>query len=425
MKNLAEYKVLSHIYGLNYIQISLFSNEYERAQVLKERFESDMALEKNYDEKSLTSSIFNKIKVKGKTIKKSKLFSKKIISGWVKDYLNIILTDSSHRLMVKDFVEIDSDLLDKESGQQVSDLFHKSHYFINLDLPKKNIEKEISKFVNLLVGQYREYPTQDEFGMCLAYQVSVRSNFPGKRHVGAAIISNQGEVISVASIRAPAKSSNPTREDEDKIEPGYEKYKQKIEFWVKLIKEITKPKIKNKKIKLDNITKEKLGDISKFIKSVLDFHPCTHAEISAIIDAAKLGVTVRGATLYTTTFPCHLCAKDIINAGLNRVVYLEAYPKSKNKELYTGVIDFDTNSKCEKIPFEFYCGIGPKRFLYVYSLDNQAKKKIIPLLQFEIPTYYHERENDVLEHFKRILSKKGCKGKNKLCELIHPTPQKN
>jgi undecaprenyl pyrophosphate synthase len=54
LKNLGEYKVLSHTYGLNYIQISLFSNEKERDQNLKERFEPDAELEKKYDEKSLT-----------------------------------------------------------------------------------------------------------------------------------------------------------------------------------------------------------------------------------------------------------------------------------------------------------------------------------------------------------------------------------
>lgn len=419
LKNLGEYKVLSHVYGLNYLQISLFSNEKERDQNLKERFEPDAELEKKYDEKSLTSLIFNKIKVKGKPV--NKFFSRKTVSNWVKDYLNVILSDSSHRLILKDFIEIDIELLDKKSGQQVSDLFHKSHYFINLDLPKNNIENEISKFVNLLTGQHKEYPTQDEFGMCLAYQASVRSNFPGGRHVGAAIVSSQGEVISVASIRAPAKSSNPTRKDQNKVEPGYDKYYKKIDSWSDFIKSITTSNNKkDNKIKLNAAAKNNLSDINKFLKSILDFHPCTHAEISAIIDAAKLGVTVREAILYTTTFPCHLCAKDIINAGISRVVYLEAYPKSKNKELYPDLIDFDTNSKSEKTPFEFYCGIGPKRFLYAYSLDNQTKNKVIPLLQFELPKYYREREKDVLLHFKRILSKNGCKKKKRLCELLHP-----
>ena len=46
-----------------------------------------------------------------------------------------------------------------------------------------------------------------------------------------------------------------------------------------------------------------------------------HAEQNAIIQAAKIGVSIEGATLY-----CTLCAKLIINAGISRVVYLEGYP---------------------------------------------------------------------------------------------------
>ena len=51
-----------------------------------------------------------------------------------------------------------------------------------------------------------------------------------------------------------------------------------------------------------------------------------HAEQNAIIQAAKLGSSIEGATLYCTHQPCVLCAKMIVNAGINRVVYEEGYP---------------------------------------------------------------------------------------------------
>lgn len=47
---------------------------------------------------------------------------------------------------------------------------------------------------------------------------------------------------------------------------------------------------------------------------------CLHAEQNAIIQAAYLGVSTKGATLYSTSNPCSSCAKMIINAGLKRVV---------------------------------------------------------------------------------------------------------
>jgi len=51
-----------------------------------------------------------------------------------------------------------------------------------------------------------------------------------------------------------------------------------------------------------------------------------HAEQNAIIQAARLGVSIAGATLYCTHQPCVLCAKMIVNAGILRVVYRAGYP---------------------------------------------------------------------------------------------------
>ena len=51
-----------------------------------------------------------------------------------------------------------------------------------------------------------------------------------------------------------------------------------------------------------------------------------HAEQNAIIQAARLGSSIDGATLYCTHQPCVLCAKMIVNAGIRRVLYREGYP---------------------------------------------------------------------------------------------------
>lgn len=54
----------------------------------------------------------------------------------------------------------------------------------------------------------------------------------------------------------------------------------------------------------------------------------THAEQNAIIQAARLGISIEGATLYCTHQPCAVCAKMIVNAGITRVVYEQGYPDS-------------------------------------------------------------------------------------------------
>ena len=50
-----------------------------------------------------------------------------------------------------------------------------------------------------------------------------------------------------------------------------------------------------------------------------------HAEANAIIQAAKNGVNINGASIYTTASPCWNCFKIIVNAGMKRVFFEEFY----------------------------------------------------------------------------------------------------
>jgi len=51
-----------------------------------------------------------------------------------------------------------------------------------------------------------------------------------------------------------------------------------------------------------------------------------HAEQNAVIQAAKLGVSIDGGTCYCTHQPCSVCAKILVNAGIRRIVYEHGYP---------------------------------------------------------------------------------------------------
>ena len=58
-----------------------------------------------------------------------------------------------------------------------------------------------------------------------------------------------------------------------------------------------------------------------------------HAEQNAIIQAACMGSSIEGGTLYCTTQPCVICTKMIINAGIKRVVIKESYPDALAQEM--------------------------------------------------------------------------------------------
>ena len=59
-----------------------------------------------------------------------------------------------------------------------------------------------------------------------------------------------------------------------------------------------------------------------------------HAEQNAIIQAAIYGVSIMDANLYCTTFPCSICAKMIVNSGINNIYYWNSYQTKISKELF-------------------------------------------------------------------------------------------
>ncbi len=72
-----------------------------------------------------------------------------------------------------------------------------------------------------------------------------------------------------------------------------------------------------------------------------------HAEQNAIAQAAKLGESVDGATIYVTHQPCTICTKMIINSGIKKIIYRNGYPDEFSKVLLdeagVALIKFDDN----------------------------------------------------------------------------------
>ena len=58
-----------------------------------------------------------------------------------------------------------------------------------------------------------------------------------------------------------------------------------------------------------------------------------HAEQNAIIQAARYGINITGASIYVNTQPCIVCAKMLINAGIREIVFAEGYPDKLSEEL--------------------------------------------------------------------------------------------
>jgi len=126
-----------------------------------------------------------------------------------------------------------------------------------------------------------------------------------------------------------------------------------------------------------------------------EFGRVVHAEMGAVCDAARCGVSLKGATLFVTTFPCHNCTKHIISAGIRRVIFMEPYPKSKAKELHQHEIEIeeDTGSKVSFLPF---LGIAPFRYRDIFQKRSRKDRGVAkqwyfgeprPMLDVIAPTY--------------------------------------
>jgi deoxycytidylate deaminase len=114
----------------------------------------------------------------------------------------------------------------------------------------------------------------------------------------------------------------------------------------------------------------------KRISNLLEFGRVVHAEMNALMDAARRGVRLRGATMYCTTFPCHVCARHILAAGIRRVVYIEPYPKSLAEEMYRDAIVVDGSNGGDEnaLRFDSFVGIAPRRFIECFEALKRKDK---------------------------------------------------
>ena len=58
-----------------------------------------------------------------------------------------------------------------------------------------------------------------------------------------------------------------------------------------------------------------------------------HAEQNCLIQAARYGISVEGATIYCTHHPCIICTKMLINAGIKKICYAEGYPDELSRQM--------------------------------------------------------------------------------------------
>ncbi|HWO24834.1 MAG TPA: anti-phage dCTP deaminase [Kofleriaceae bacterium] len=303
-------------------------------------------------------------------------------------------------------------------GQQTRDAFDLADIYIRQQPERAKTTEQLERFLRLVFGAVVETPTPDEHAMFLAYASSLRSA-DLSRQVGAVVWKDGVGVVATGCNDVPAPGGGlywgGTGDQRDHAlgVDANELHRNQIadEVARHVAAELKLSEADQERIR-QACGRTRLLDITEFGRPV-------HAEMDSLISCARAGIETIGATLFSTTFPCHNCAKHIVAAGVRRVVYIEPYEKSQAIQLHGDAIRFDdhgdrsdTGRDAKKVVFEPFVGVGPRRYFDLFSMKLSngypLKRKIagrtatwdpnhhavvrVPML----PTSYLERESQLI-----------------------------
>ena len=296
---------------------------------------------------------------------------------------------TAYRNQAEELIWIDEQEQGTKLGQNVGDAFPLADLFID-SRSREKIEESIGRYLELVFGYPFHTPTRDEYAMFHAKAAALRSA-DLSRQVGAAISTKEGDIVAVGCNEVPRAFgglywSGDHAEDRD-FRRGYDSSaKSKADILAEILERFSGGEwLSEAKQKQDvpSLVKELLhgpkGDGDGILRDtqvarLLEFGRPVHAEMAALMDAARRGVKVKGCTLYTTTFPCHICARHIIASGIERVVYVEPYPKSATKELYGDSVAIDAPyAVADRVRFESFVGIAPIRYMTLFEIYGKRK----------------------------------------------------
>jgi deoxycytidylate deaminase len=300
-------------------------------------------------------------------------------TGKEKDFYGVAST-----LIERDEIEPDNDF-----GQNVRDTYPRADFFIDAT-DGQTLTRTTTRSTAILFGALFETPTPDEYAMAIAHTASLRSAEPG-RQVGAAIVSAQGEVLAVGTNEVPRAGGgqywSTDRYDKRAFRLGADASEQmKGEIARHVFDALREARfIRTEK---EGATGEEIYAAlsSTRVRDLIEFGRAVHAEQAAIAAAARSGVAIEGGTLYVTTFPCHLCARLIVAAGIERVVYLHPYPKSLASVLHDDAVrtDYGVTERARqpgelpRVECDPFLGVAPTQFsTYFTALERKLEGRLL------------------------------------------------
>jgi len=323
-----------------------------------------------------------------------------VLSGYERRKRNLTMKNMSEpdaaHLMDRDRAEVKKDGR-SSGGQQLEKTLKAADFFLrNSSGNSSELALQLDRFVKLVHGDLGITPTIAERGMYAAYSAAMRSACLS-RQVGAAIVSTTGAVLSTGCNDVPKRGGGlyeyGSGDNRCIHKDGGRCFNdQRKDFLSEEIKSV---------ILKHGVDADKAQDIAKTIRSstrlkdLIEFSRAVHAEMDALITVSREGGnSVKGATLFTTTYPCHNCARHIVAAGISSVYFIEPYAKSLAIELHDDDIIHDPEGLVEwgkprndgRVAFLNFEGVSPNRFRDLFYAQDDRKDREGKAIRIDLAT---------------------------------------
>lgn len=280
----------------------------------------------------------------------------------------------AEKLIIRDYRE------DDEYGQNVSDAFAEGDFFLRFS-EERMMTEELERLFEICFGYPFHTPRKDEMGMYWA-QASAYRSADLSRQVGAAITNSRGELLAAGCNEVPTIGGGlPWPEDQYDPRDHARGYDENTKIRNETVREIV-TSLKKAQWMKDNLSSytdselislfekdETIGFRNMRLRNLIEFGRVVHAEMNAVVEGARKGVSIQGAVMFCTTFPCHMCARHLIAAGLAKVVFIEPYPKSLATDIYDDLIG--SSEDAGYIYFQPFRGVAPRFFMRAFQMRRR------------------------------------------------------
>jgi len=249
-------------------------------------------------------------------------------------------------------------------GQQVdtcvddADILIKNERSIKESVNQRNIyfEESIKPHLELISDPKSRVPDMREIYMTMAYAAASQSRCL-QRKVGALITTEDFEVVSVGHNDVPKNLESCIERD-----GGCARDIQKTNL---INTFIYCPKC-GVALNEDKICNNCGLSVDKEYFKSKNLGACRalHAEESAIVEAAKSGIRLKNGIIFTTTFPCNMCANKIANVGVKKVIYVEPYPEVEAIKIL----------KKNNVEIELFEGIKSRAFFSLFKRIEEINR---------------------------------------------------